>query len=69
MPRKGDGVGRYGVLLRERDPARFERMRLVLGYYDQPENSHLPRPPPVGRVAVNNLQTLFFTRDVDPYYK
>lgn len=69
MPRKGEGIGRYGMLLRERDEARFERMRLILGFYDQPENVHLPRPPPVKSVMINNLQTLFFTGDVDSYYK
>ncbi len=68
-PRPTTPRGRYGVLLRERDRARFERMRLVLGFYDQPENAGLKRPPPVEAVSVNNLQTLFFTRDVDPYYK
>jgi hypothetical protein len=68
MPRKGVNLGRYGVLLRQHDPERFERMRLVLGYYDLPENAHLRRPPPLRTAMVNNLQTLFFTRDVDAYY-
>jgi hypothetical protein len=69
MPGRGEEGGRYGVVLRERDPALFERMRLVLGYYDQPENTHLPRPAAPSTAHVNNLQTLFFTRDIDPYYK
>ncbi|GBF94519.1 hypothetical protein Rsub_07053 [Raphidocelis subcapitata] len=69
MPGRGAEGGRYGVLLRERDPELFERMRLVLGYYEQPENAHLPRPAAPRTAHVNNLQTLFFTRDIDPYYK
>lgn len=50
------GFGRYGVHLRKRDPQAFERMRLLLGFYDQPENAHLPRPAPPESVTINNLQ-------------
>jgi hypothetical protein len=60
---------RYGPELRDRDPAAFERMRLVLGYYDLPKNAHKARPPPPSHVTINNIQSLQFTRDVDPYYK
>jgi hypothetical protein len=44
-------------------------MRLVLGYYDLPKNAHKPRPPSPSHVVINNIQSLQFTRDVDPYYK
>jgi len=76
------------VLLRARDPARFERMRLVLGYYDSPSlfggkgasspaaasKTHggpppPPPPPPPRHATLSLLQTLWFTPDVDPYYK
>lgn len=60
---------RYGPELRERDPAAFERMRLLLGYYDLPANAGQPRPPPPSHAVINNLQALRFTKDVDPYYK
>ena len=69
LPRKGTGYGRHGVRLRARDAARFERMRLVLGYYDLPENAGLPKPPPPSTATISNLQALFFTDDVDSYYK
>lgn len=44
-------------------------MRLVVGYYDLPQNASKPRPPPPTHVTVNNLQALRYTKDVDPYYK
>eukprot|EP00878_Enallax_costatus_P010862 GHUV01011342.1.p1 GENE.GHUV01011342.1~~GHUV01011342.1.p1 ORF type:complete len:125 (+),score=42.96 GHUV01011342.1:2739-3113(+) len=51
------------------DPAAFEQMRLIVGYYDLPENRNKPRPTPPTHVTINNLQTLKFTKDVDSYYK
>eukprot|EP00877_Chromochloris_zofingiensis_P004612 jgi/Chrzof1/14151/Cz08g27020.t1 len=63
------GQGRLGVKLKEQDPERFEQMRLLLGFYDMPENSHLPKPPPPKSVTISNLQTMWFTDEVDPYYK
>jgi hypothetical protein len=69
------------VLLRARDPARFERMRLVLGYYDPPSLLAGPGgdggsaakkttpPAPPRHATLSLLQTLWFTPDVDPYYK
>lgn len=33
------GAGRYGVKLLKSDPAKFERMRTILGYYDAEESS------------------------------
>lgn len=44
-------------------------MRLIVGYYDLPENRNKPKPPPPTHVTINNVQTLKFTNDVDPYYK
>eukprot|EP00879_Flechtneria_rotunda_P006236 GHRR01006555.1.p1 GENE.GHRR01006555.1~~GHRR01006555.1.p1 ORF type:complete len:223 (+),score=104.08 GHRR01006555.1:192-860(+) len=62
-------VRKYGAELQDKDPAAFDRMRLVLGYYDLPQNRHKPRPLPPSHVTINNLQTIMFTKDVDPYYK
>jgi hypothetical protein len=47
---------RYGPQLRDIDPAAFEQMRLVLGYYDLPENRSKPRPPLPTHVTINNMQ-------------
>eukprot|EP00775_Hariotina_reticulata_P005613 gene5613-5851_t len=44
-------------------------MRLVLGYYDLPQNHSKPRPPAPTHVTINNMQTLKYTHDVDPYYQ
>ena len=45
---------RHGVVLKELDPARFERMRLILGYCDLPET----RDKPGAKKAAANLRTV-----------
>ena len=47
---------RHGTRLFQLDPAGFERMRLVVGYYDLPQNRHRRRPDPPSHVTVNNMQ-------------
>jgi hypothetical protein len=58
------GFGRYGSKLLETDPERFERMRVICGFYDNVPPSQRPR-----HVTISNLQTLNFLKDIDPYYK
>lgn len=58
------GFGRYGSKLLETDPERFERMRVICGFYDTVSPSQRPR-----HVTISNLQTLNFLKDIDPYYK
>jgi hypothetical protein len=58
------GFGRYGSKLLEADPERFERMRVICGFYDNVSPSQRPQ-----HVTISNLQTLNFLKDIDPYYK
>jgi hypothetical protein len=44
-------------------------MRLITGFYDMPENAHLPKPPPPDSVTISNLQSLRHLEDVDAYYR
>ena len=58
------GAGRYGTKLSQQRPDQFERMRVILGYYDQIEHHQLPK-----QITINNLQTLCLLDSIDPYYK
>lgn len=54
-------TGRYATKLKEIDPDKFERMRILLGYYDLPENQHRRGSlPPIKSVTISNLQAIKF---------
>jgi hypothetical protein len=58
------GTGRYGTKLAKQYPSQFERMRVILGYYDHIEDHQLPK-----KITISNLQTLWLLNSIDPYYK
>lgn len=60
-------VAKHGAKLRQDNPEAFERMRVLLGYYDLPQN-RFKKHGKIDKVYISNLQTLRYL-GFDPTFK
>jgi hypothetical protein len=59
---------KHGIKLRGDDQEAFERMRVLLGYYEQPPFRNKQAGRKISKVTISNLQTLRYM-GFDPSYK